>query len=116
MFDGYKVKSAHVVTRKRGPVTGLSKGFGFVDLEDEAEQKKVLEAFNGKEVDGRVRHCLSLTCPFRDCSFDMRVCVPQEIQVKVAVESSEPLQAPESADPSGPAAPEAVPPVPSLSA
>lgn len=62
VFEGYSVVNAHVVVRKYGPVTGRSKGFGFVELSDEAEQKKVLEAFNGKEVDGR------------------------EIQVKVAVE------------------------------
>jgi RNA recognition motif-containing protein len=39
VFTGYKVKTAKVVTR-RG--TGRSKGFGFVELEDESEQQKVL--------------------------------------------------------------------------
>lgn len=62
IFDGYKVKDAHVVVRKYGPVTGRSKGFGFVDLEDHAEQQKVLHAFNGKNVDGRVCLLTSYKC------------------------------------------------------
>jgi len=41
VFTEYKVKTAKVVTR-RG--TGRSKGFGFVELEDETEQQKVLAA------------------------------------------------------------------------
>jgi len=39
IFDGFKIKTAKVVTR-RG--TGRSKGFGFVELEDEAEQLRLL--------------------------------------------------------------------------
>lgn len=48
--DYGKVVSA-VVIKDRD--TGQSKGFGFVELEDDAEAKKAIEAMNGKEVDGR---------------------------------------------------------------
>jgi len=41
VFAGFNIKTAKVVTR-RG--TGRSKGFGFVELEDEAEQQKLLAA------------------------------------------------------------------------
>jgi len=40
VFDGYKVKSATVIVRK---TTGRSKGFGFVELETEAEQERLLD-------------------------------------------------------------------------
>jgi len=40
VFDGYKVKTATVVVRK---VTGRSKGFGFIELEDESEQQRLLD-------------------------------------------------------------------------
>jgi len=42
-------KSAHVVMKK----TGRSKGFGFVEFENEADQKKALDVLNNKEVEGR---------------------------------------------------------------
>ena len=32
IFDGYNVTSAHVVVRKYGPISGRSKGFGFVEV------------------------------------------------------------------------------------
>jgi len=51
--EGYTVVSAHVVTRKYGPVAGKSKGFGFVEFASEADQEKALKAFDGKEIDGR---------------------------------------------------------------
>jgi len=39
VFKDYKVKTAKVILRR---ASGRSKGFGFVDLEDEGEQQKVL--------------------------------------------------------------------------
>lgn len=39
VFKDFKVKTAKVILRR---ASGRSKGFGFVDLEDEAEQQKVL--------------------------------------------------------------------------
>jgi RNA recognition motif-containing protein len=39
VFKDYKVKSAKVILRR---ASGRSKGFGFVELDDEAEQQKVL--------------------------------------------------------------------------
>jgi RNA recognition motif-containing protein len=53
VFDGFKVTSAHVVKRKYGATQGRSKGFGFVELADESEQQRALEALNGKELEGR---------------------------------------------------------------
>jgi RNA recognition motif-containing protein len=41
VFKDYKVKTAKVILRR---ASGRSKGFGFVELEDEAEQQKVLAA------------------------------------------------------------------------
>ncbi|GAA5865727.1 hypothetical protein JCM1840_003234 [Sporobolomyces johnsonii] len=52
-FEGCKVKSATVVTRKFGQAAGRSKGFAFVDFESEEDQKKALEQYQGKEVEGR---------------------------------------------------------------
>jgi RNA recognition motif-containing protein len=40
IFKSFKIKSAHVVVRKS---TGVSKGFGFVQLEDKSEQQRVLK-------------------------------------------------------------------------
>jgi hypothetical protein len=39
VFKEYKVKSAKVILRRK---SGRSKGFGFVELEDEDEQQKIL--------------------------------------------------------------------------
>ncbi|KAF9553057.1 hypothetical protein BGW38_009423, partial [Lunasporangiospora selenospora] len=50
VFKDFKVDSAHIVRRRR---TGRSKGFGFVELADEAEQQKVIEKMNGATADGR---------------------------------------------------------------
>ncbi|RDX53130.1 RNA-binding domain-containing protein [Polyporus arcularius HHB13444] len=49
---GINVKSARIVRRRWGKPR-KSKGYGFVDVGDEAEQKKALEALQGKEVGGR---------------------------------------------------------------
>jgi RNA recognition motif-containing protein len=46
------VASARVV-RKRWGTPRKSKGYGFVDVGSEEEQKKALAALQGKEVDGR---------------------------------------------------------------
>ncbi|PIQ91442.1 MAG: RNA-binding protein [Parcubacteria group bacterium CG11_big_fil_rev_8_21_14_0_20_39_22] len=43
------VVSANVITDR---MTGRSRGFGFVEMED-ADAEKAIEMFNGKEVDGR---------------------------------------------------------------
>ncbi|KAK3842519.1 MAG: hypothetical protein J3R72DRAFT_443204 [Linnemannia gamsii] len=50
LFAQFKVASAHVV-RRRG--SGRSKGFGFVELVDEAEQQNVLEKMKDAQADGR---------------------------------------------------------------
>lgn len=44
-----KFKSAHVVSKRNG----RSKGFGFVEFDTEDDQKKAIQAINGKQVDGR---------------------------------------------------------------
>jgi len=49
-FSDYKIKSAHVVKRRSG---GRSKGFGFVDFEDESEQQRAISSAQGKQIDGR---------------------------------------------------------------
>lgn len=49
---GINVLSARIVRRQYGRPR-KSKGYGFVDVGDEAEQKKAIEALEGKEVGGR---------------------------------------------------------------
>ncbi len=50
-FSPYgKVVSATVVTDRR---SGRSKGFGFVEMENDAEAKAAIEALNGSELNGR---------------------------------------------------------------
>jgi cold-inducible RNA-binding protein len=44
------VASAKVITDRD---SGQSKGFGFVELNDDAEAKAAMAALNGKEIDGR---------------------------------------------------------------
>ncbi|KAK4056766.1 hypothetical protein OIO90_002318 [Microbotryomycetes sp. JL221] len=67
VFEGLSVKSANVVKKKHGPSEGRSKGFAFVDFEDEKTQQQALKQFHGKEVAGR------------------------QISLKVAVETQQPL-------------------------
>ncbi len=43
------VISSNIITDK---MTGRSRGFGFVEMED-ADAQKAIDMFNGKEVDGR---------------------------------------------------------------
>lgn len=45
-----KVSSATVISDK---YTGRSKGFGFVEMEDDAEADKAIEALNQTEIEGR---------------------------------------------------------------
>jgi len=45
-----EVASAVVITDRQ---TGRSKGFGFVEYGNEADAKKAVETFNGKDFDGR---------------------------------------------------------------
>jgi RNA recognition motif-containing protein len=45
-----KVTSAFVVTDKQ---TRRSKGFGFVEFEDDADAQKAIEMFNNKPMEGR---------------------------------------------------------------
>eukprot|EP01099_Mayorella_cantabrigiensis_P001549 TRINITY_DN1691_c0_g1_i1.p1 TRINITY_DN1691_c0_g1~~TRINITY_DN1691_c0_g1_i1.p1 ORF type:complete len:273 (-),score=87.03 TRINITY_DN1691_c0_g1_i1:111-929(-) len=49
IFGEFKVKSASVVRRRNN----RSKGFGFVEFENEADQQKALEKFNKHTVQGR---------------------------------------------------------------
>lgn len=44
------VESATVITDK---MTGVSRGFGFVEMSSDEEAEKAIEMFNGKELDGR---------------------------------------------------------------
>ena len=51
VFEKYgEVSSARVLTDK---FTGRSKGFGFVEMDDDAAAKKAIEELNGTEIDGR---------------------------------------------------------------
>lgn len=45
-----EVESARVVTDRD---TGRSKGFGFVQFTDEANNQKAVDSLNGKDLDGR---------------------------------------------------------------
>ena len=45
-----EVKSARVATDRD---TGRSRGFGFVEFADEANNQKAIDELNGKELDGR---------------------------------------------------------------
>ena len=45
-----KVSYAKVITDRE---TGRSKGFGFVEFADEANNQKAIDELNGKELDGR---------------------------------------------------------------
>ena len=50
-FSAYgKVVSATVVVDRR---SGRSKGFGFVEMENDSEAKAAIEALNGSELNGR---------------------------------------------------------------
>lgn len=50
-FSSYgKVISATVVVDRR---SGRSKGFGFVEMENDSEAKAAIEALNGSELNGR---------------------------------------------------------------
>jgi len=46
---GIKAKTAHVVKKRNG----RSKGYGFVEFENEADQRKALDGLNNKSVEGR---------------------------------------------------------------
>ncbi len=51
MFTEYgKVASAAVITDRE---TGRSRGFGFVELEDDAEAARAISDLNGKDMEGR---------------------------------------------------------------
>jgi len=51
MFTEYgKVASADVITDRE---TGRSRGFGFVELEDDAEAARAISDLNGKDMEGR---------------------------------------------------------------
>lgn len=55
-FSSYSVTSAHVIRRKFGAGAGRSKGFGFVEFENEEAQLKALQETEGKELAGRPLH------------------------------------------------------------
>ena len=48
--ENAEVVSANVITDR---MNGRSKGFGFVELAESADVNTVVEATNGKEIDGR---------------------------------------------------------------
>lgn len=56
------VASARVITDRE---SGRSKGFGFVEFEDEANNQKAVDELNGKELDGRTIN-VSLARPKED--------------------------------------------------
>ena len=56
------VKSAKVITDRE---TNRSKGFGFVEFEDEANNQKAVDELNGKDLDGRAIN-VSLARPRED--------------------------------------------------
>lgn len=56
------VASARVITDRE---TGRSKGFGFVEFENEADNQKAVDELNGKELDGRAIN-VSLARPKED--------------------------------------------------
>ena len=57
-----EVASARVITDRE---TGRSKGFGFVEYTDEANNQKAVDELNGKELDGRAIN-VSLARPKED--------------------------------------------------
>jgi len=57
-----EVKQARVVTDRE---TGRSRGFGFVEYTDEANNQKAVDELNGKELDGRTIN-VSLARPKED--------------------------------------------------
>jgi len=57
-----EVNSARVVTDRD---TGRSKGFGFVEFADEANNQKAVDELNGKDLDGRAIN-VSLARPKED--------------------------------------------------
>ena len=51
LFEEYgTISSAKIITDRD---TGRSKGYGFVEMEDEAEGQRAIEELNGAEYDGR---------------------------------------------------------------
>ncbi len=48
--DGRRVSKVQIITDRE---TGRSRGFGFVEFENEADAQKAIEALNGKECGGR---------------------------------------------------------------
>ena len=44
------VNSASIITDR---ITGRSRGFGFVEMNDASEGKAAMDAINGQEIDGR---------------------------------------------------------------
>ena len=51
LFENYGVvESVNLITDRD---TGRSKGFGFVEMTNDAEAQRAIGALNGKEVDGR---------------------------------------------------------------
>lgn len=51
LFESHgQVESAKVVTDRD---TGRSRGFGFVEMPDDAQARKAIESINGSEVGGR---------------------------------------------------------------
>jgi RNA recognition motif-containing protein len=56
------VSSARVITDRE---TGRSKGFGFVEMENDDDNQKAVDQLNGKELDGRTIN-VSLARPKED--------------------------------------------------
>ena len=51
LFENYgAVDTVNLITDRN---TGQSKGFGFVEMTNDAEAQRAISALNGKEIDGR---------------------------------------------------------------
>lgn len=51
VFEEYgTVSSAKIITDKK---TGRSKGYGFVEMDDDEEARKAIQGLNGQELEGR---------------------------------------------------------------
>jgi RNA recognition motif-containing protein len=89
---GLKPKTAHVVKKRNG----RSKGYGFVEFENEGDQKKALEGLNKKTVEGRelsVKIALTeILAPEDDESEEKKASQPAEKKAAPAEKKAAPAE------------------------
>ncbi|GAA96791.1 uncharacterized protein L969DRAFT_612225 [Mixia osmundae IAM 14324] len=73
---GLTVTSSKVIVYNSGPNKGKSRGYGFVHVADEAQQKKAIEKLHDKDIDGR--------------PVQVKVAVDKDAQPNGAAEDGEP--------------------------